>query len=443
MDLFDIARTEQLKSKSPLAERLKPVSMEEFIGQEHILGKGKLLRRAVEADRIQSIILYGPPGTGKTSLARVIANTTQSEFTQVNAVTSGIKELREVIEAARQTLGMRHKRTILFIDEIHRFNKAQQDGLLPAVEDGTVILIGATTENPYFEVNGALVSRSMIFQLKALAETDIIRILKRALTDEDKGLGRMPLKIGEPELEFLASYAGGDARKALNALELAALTTPPDAAGVSLLDRAVLEDCLQKRHLIYDKGGDYHYDVISAFIKSIRGSDPDAALHYMARMLASGEQPEFIARRMLIAASEDIGNAEPMGLVIANAAFEAVHKVGMPEARIILAQACTFLASAPKSNASYSAIDEALADIDKKDCGGVPVHLKDASYPGAKKLGHGSGYLYPHSYPGHWVAQRYLPEALVEPRYYRPTDQGREAEIAKRLNQLNSQKKTE
>ncbi len=422
MDLFEIARTEQLKSKAPLAERLKPVNMEEFIGQEHILGRGKLLRRAVDADRIQSIILYGPPGTGKTSLARVIANTTKSEFTQVNAVTSGIKELREVIEAARQTLGMHHKRTILFIDEIHRFNKAQQDGLLPAVEDGTVILIGATTENPYFEVNSALVSRSMIFQLKALAAEDITRILTRALSDTEKGLGNLELRIDTAELEFLASYAGGDARKALNALELAALTTPAGADGVSYLERSVIEDCLQKKHLIYDRNGDYHYDVISAFIKSIRGSDPDAALHYMARMIASGESPEFIARRMLIAASEDIGNAQPMGLVIANAAFEAVHKVGMPEARIILAQACTFLASAPKSNASYMAINQALKDIEEKECGPVPVHLKDASYPGAKKLGHGSGYLYPHNYPGHWVEQQYLPDEMVGTVYYRPDE---------------------
>lgn len=425
MDLFEIARTEQLKSKAPLAERLKPVNMEEFIGQEHILGKGKLLRRAVEADRIQSIILYGPPGTGKTSLARVIANTTKSEFTQVNAVTSGIKELREVIEAAKQTLGMHHKRTILFIDEIHRFNKAQQDGLLPAVEDGTVILIGATTENPYFEVNSALVSRSMIFQLKALSAEDIARILGRALSDSEKGLGHLKLRIDTPELEFLSSYAGGDARKALNALELAALTTSPGADGISHLGRNVLEDCLQKKHLIYDRNGDYHYDVISAFIKSIRGSDPDAALHYMARMIASGEAPEFIARRMLIAAAEDIGNAEPMGLVIANAAFEAVHKVGMPEARIILAQACTFLASAPKSNAAYMAINQALRDIEEKECGQVPVHLKDASYPGAKKLGHGSGYLYPHDYPGHWVEQQYLPNELVGTIYYRPDEKNK------------------
>ncbi len=420
MDLFEIARSEQLKSRAPLAERLKPVNMEEFIGQEHILGKGKLLRRAVEADRVQSIILYGPPGTGKTSLARVIANTTKSEFTQVNAVTSGIKELREVIEAAKQTLGMHHKRTILFIDEIHRFNKAQQDGLLPAVEDGTVILVGATTENPYFEVNGALVSRSMIFQLKALEVDDIVRILERALSDSEKGLGMLKIRIDAPELEFLASYAGGDARKALNALELAALTTPAGEDGVSHLERTVLEDCLQKKHLIYDRNGDYHYDVISAFIKSIRGSDPDAALHYMARMIASGESPEFIARRMLIAAAEDIGNAEPMGLVIANAAFEAVHKVGMPEARIILAQACTFLASAPKSNASYMAINQALRDIEEKECGQVPVHLKDASYPGARKLGHGSGYLYPHDYPGHWVKQQYLPDEMEGTVYYRP-----------------------
>lgn len=420
MDLFEIARTEQLKSKAPLAERLKPVNMEEFIGQEHILGPGKLLRRAVEADRIQSIILYGPPGTGKTSLARVIANTTKSEFTQVNAVTSGIKELREVIEAAKQMLGMHHKRTILFIDEIHRFNKAQQDGLLPAVEDGTVILIGATTENPYFEVNSALVSRSMIFQLKALSADNITRILNRALSDSDKGLGHLNLRIATPELEFLASYAGGDARKALNALELAALTTPAGVDGISHLERNVLEDCLQKKHLIYDRNGDYHYDVISAFIKSIRGSDPDAALHYMARMIASGEAPEFIARRMLIAAAEDIGNAEPLGLVIANAAFEAVHKVGMPEARIILAQACTFLAKAPKCNAAYMAINQALKDIEEKECGSVPVHLKDASYPGAKKLGHGSGYLYPHDYPGHWVEQQYLPDEMAGTVYYRP-----------------------
>lgn len=432
MDLFEIARNTQIKSKAPLAERLKPVSMEEFIGQEHILGKGKLLRRAIEADRIQSIILYGPPGTGKTSLAKVIANTTRSEFVQVNAVTSGVKELREVIETAKNALGMYHKRTILFIDEIHRFNKAQQDGLLPSVEDGTVILIGATTENPYFEVNGALMSRSMIFQLKTLNEDDIVRILKRAIADAEKGLGGLNIAISDNDLRFLASYAGGDARKALNALELAALTTAAGTDGRCSIDSDVLEDCLQKKPLRYDKGGDYHYDVASAFIKSIRGSDPDAALHYMARMLASGEPPEFIARRMIISASEDIGNAEPMGLVMANAAFDAVHKVGMPEARIILAQACTFLALSPKSNAAYMGINNALRDLEEKDCGSVPAHLKDSSYSGAAKLGNGTGYLYPHNYPGHWVNQQYLPDELVDVHYYIPTDQGKEIRLKQR-----------
>lgn len=406
--------------------------MDEFVGQEHILGPGRLLRRAVEADRIQSIILYGPPGTGKTSLARVIANTTRSEFTQVNAVTSGIKELREVIEAARQTLGMHHKRTILFIDEIHRFNKAQQDGLLPAVEDGTVVLIGATTENPYFEVNGALVSRSMIFQLKALEPEDILRILDRPCgtrkrAGEPGPAHRGPgagisglLRRGRCPEGPQRPGAGGPDHSSRSGWGVGA-----EPAGAGGLSPEAAPDLRQ--------GGDYHYDVVSAFIKSIRGSDPDGALHYMARMLASGEQPEFIARRMLIAAAEDIGNAEPLGLVVANAAFEAVHKVGMPEARIILAQACTFLAGAPKSNAAYMAIDEALEDVRQKDIGGVPVHLKDASYPGAKKLGHGSGYLYPHSYPGHWVPQQYLPEALAGARYYRPTEEGKEAEIKARL----------
>lgn len=438
MDLFDIAAEKQKKSNSPLAERMKPQTIDEVVGQEHILGKGKLLRRAIVADRIQSLILYGPPGTGKTSLAKVIANTTKSEFVKMNAVTSGIKDLRAVIDVAKQNMGMYQKRTIVFLDEIHRFNKAQQDGLLPHVEDGTIILIGATTENPYFEVNGALISRSMIFRLEPLKSDDIITIAKRAVSDDVRGVGMFDLEVHDEVYEFLAYYANGDARRALNSLELAALTTEARDGGLITIDISVIKECLQKKNIRYDKSGDSHYDVISAFIKSMRGSDPDAAIHYLARMIYAGEDPKFIARRIVIAASEDVGNADPNALTVATSAFNAVHMIGMPEARIILSQAVVYVASAPKSNASYMGINKAMQDIENKSVGEVPIHLRDAHYSGAKKLGHGVGYKYPHAFDGNFIPQQYLPDELDGTVYYEPTGNGYEKQISAYLRQLKS-----
>jgi len=436
MDLFDLQAEKQKESSAPLAERMKPEQINDIVGQAHILGEGKLLRRAILADRIQSLILYGPPGTGKTSLAKVIANTTKSEFVKMNAVTSGIKDLREVIGVAKHNMGMYHKRTIVFLDEIHRFNKAQQDGLLPHVEDGTIILIGATTENPYFEVNGALISRSMIFKLEPLQNSEIEEIAKRSLVDEIRGLGMFNLKVDEDVFSFLAYYANGDARRALNSMELAALTTEAAADGHIHINLEVIKECLQKKNIRYDKSGDSHYDVISAFIKSMRGSDPDGAIHYLARMIYAGEDPKFIARRIVIAASEDVGNADPNALTVATSAFQAVHMIGMPEARIILSQAAVYVASAPKSNASYVGINKALADIENKAVGEVPVHLKDASYSGAKKLGHGMGYKYPHAFEGNYIEQQYLPDELEGTRYYEPTQNGYEKTISEHLNNL-------
>ncbi|MFZ5967007.1 MAG: replication-associated recombination protein A [Bacillota bacterium] len=443
MDLFDLQREKNLKKESPLAERLKPRTLEDFYGQEHILGEDKLLRRAIKADRITSLILYGPPGTGKTSLAKVIANTTKSNFVQLNAVTSGVKDLKEVVEQAKNALGMYNKRTILFLDEIHRFNKAQQDALLPYVENGTLILIGATTENPYFEVNNALISRSMLFQLKSLGEEAIRKIIHRALNDGDAGLGMYAVTIQQKAMDFLVEMANGDARRVLNALELAVLTTAPKESGEIFIDLGIMQDCLQRKYIQYDKNNDAHYDVISAFIKSMRGSDPDAALHYLGRMIYGGEDPVFIARRIVIAASEDVGNADPMALVVANNAAQAVHFIGMPEARIILAQAAVYVATAPKSNASYVGIDEAIADIQRRDIGQVPLHLKDSSYSGAKKMGHGKGYLYPHVYPNHYVKQQYLPDALVGTTYYEPSRNGYEKEILDYLKRINMNEKDE
>lgn len=436
MDLFEMQRSERLKKDSPLAERLKPKNLDEYVGQEHILAPGKLLWRAIKADRITSIILYGPPGTGKTSLAKVIANTTKSNFVQLNAVTSGVKDLKEVVKEAKNQLGMYNKRTILFLDEIHRFNKAQQDGLLPSVEDGTLILIGATTENPFFQVNNALISRSMLFKLEPLEEEHIKKIVKRAIEDEDKGLGVYNIDIEDEAVEFLASVASGDARRALNALELAALTTNPNEKGRIDISFDVIKECMQKKSINYDKDGDYHYDVISAFIKSMRGSDPDAVLHYLARMLYAGEDPVFIARRIVIAASEDVGNANPHALVVANNAAQAVQFIGMPEARIILAQAATYVAISPKSNGSYVGIKKALGDIETRDIGQVPIHLKDASYKGAKKLKHGLGYLYPHSYPNNYVEQQYMPDELMGTVYYELSDNGQEKKIKEMMKRL-------
>jgi putative ATPase len=437
MDLFDMEREKNLKKQAPLAERLKPKKIQDYVGQEHILGEGKLLWRAIKADKITSLILYGPPGTGKTSLAKVIANSTRANFLQLNAVTSGVKELREVIEEAKNALGMYNKKTILFLDEIHRFNKAQQDGLLPYVENGTIVLIGATTENPYFEVNNALLSRSMVFKLEPLSEKNIGTIIRRALSDNEAGLGIFPIELAEEALEFLSSFSGGDARIALNALELAMLTTAKNENGKIIINLEGIQECLQKKQLNYDKAGDYHYDTVSAFIKSMRGSDPDATLHYLARMLYAGEDAVFIARRIVIAASEDVGNADPNALIIANSAAQAVQFIGMPEARIILAQAATYVATAPKSNASYVGINKAIKDVEEKEIGGVPLHLRDQSYGSAKKIGHGIGYLYPHSYANHFVRQQYMPDELKGTKYYEISESGYEAELKKRMERLN------
>ncbi|MBO8125840.1 MAG: replication-associated recombination protein A [Firmicutes bacterium] len=414
---------------------MRPQSLSEFVGQSHLVGPGKMLRRMIEADQLASIILYGPPGTGKTTLAEIIAKSTNSRFLRLNAVTSGVKEVREVIAEAEEALSLYGQRTVLFIDEIHRFNKAQQDVLLGAVEDGVIILIGATTENPYFEVNSALLSRSRIFQLQPLSREELKEIAKRALESE-KGLAQYRPKVTEEALDFLLQASGSDARVLLNALELAVLTTPPGQDGQRLVDLEVAQESIQKSALKYDKAGDNHYDVASAFIKSIRGSDPDAALYWLARMLVAGEDPKFIARRIIISASEDIGNANPQALPLAVAAFDAVDKVGMPEARIILGQVVAYLAASPKSNRAYLAINEAIADVKKDPSPQVPLHLRDASYRGAKEFGHGLGYKYPHDYPGAWVEQQYLPAELAGKTYYHPSENGSELKIKERLERL-------
>ncbi len=441
MDLFELQREKNLRRDAPLAERLKPEKLEDFAGQEHILSKGKLLWRAIIADKITSLILYGPPGTGKTSLAKVIANSTKSNFVRLNAVTDGLKELREVVATAKTNLGMYDIKTILFIDEIHRFNKAQQDALLPFVEKGTVVLIGATTENPYFEVNNALISRSMLFKLEPLKEEHIQQILLRALEDKEVGFGNTNICMESEAISYLSNMANGDARRALNALELSVLTTDKDEQGIINISLEVVVECLQKKHIKYDKNRDEHYDVISAFIKSMRGSDPDATVHYLARMIYAGEDPKFIARRIVIAAAEDVGNADPIALVVANNAAQAVHFVGMPEARIILSQAAVYIACAPKSNASYMAINNALKDVEQKNIGGIPIHLRDSSYSGAKKLGHGIGYLYPHDYEGNYVKQQYLPDGLRETAYYQASQNGYEKKIKQRLDILKKTSK--
>ena len=440
MDLFAYNREQRLKTEAPLAARLRPRTLDEFVGQEHILGKGKLLYRAIQADRLRSLIFYGPPGTGKTTLARIIANTTRSAFMQINATTAGVKDIKDCVAAASDRLGIDGTRTIVFIDEIHRFNKAQQDALLPHVENGTVTLIGATTENPYFEVNKALVSRSLVFELQPLTEANIRQILQNALTDSERGLGAFQASLTDEALDFLASRANGDARTALNALELAVLTTSPDADGRVTIDLEVAQECIQKRALLYEKNGDNHYDTISAFIKSMRGSDPDAALYYLAKMIYAGEDVRFIARRIVICAAEDVGNADPHALQVAMAAAQAADFVGLPEARIPLAQAATYVACAPKSNAAYLGIDRALADVKNVPVqSGVPRHLRDSHYPGAKELGNGTGYRYAHDYPNHYVPQQYLPDELVGHRYYEPTENGVEKRIGDRLRWLREQ----
>ncbi|MBE5922301.1 MAG: replication-associated recombination protein A [Lachnospiraceae bacterium] len=438
MDLFDYMRTETLQQEAPLASRMRPTSLEEVVGQKHIIGKDKLLYRAIKADKVQSVIFYGPPGTGKTTLARVIANTTKGEFRQLNATTAGKKDMEDVVKEAKNSLGMYGKKTILFIDEIHRFNKGQQDYLLPFVEEGTIILIGATTENPYFEVNGALLSRSIIFELHPLEKEDIYTLILRAVSNSEKGLGAYNVDITEEAADLLAEYAGGDARTALNAVELGVLTTNPDENGRIYLTKEVVKECIQKRVVQYDKNGDNHYDTISAFIKSMRGSDPDAAIYYLARMLQAGESVTFIARRIMICASEDVGNADPNAINVAVSAAQAVHQLGMPEARIVLAQAALYVASAPKSNAAICAIDDALAAVAEGKIPPIPAHLRDAHYGGAKKLGRGEGYLYAHAFPNNYVKQQYLPDGMQDRVFYHPSENGYEKKIKEHLNCLRN-----
>lgn len=435
MDLFDYMRENNMKKESPLASRMRPATLDEVAGQQHIIGRGRLLYRAIEADRLSSVIFYGPPGTGKTTLAKVIANTTSAEFCQINATSSGKKDMEEAVSAAKERMAA-GRRTILFVDEIHRFNKGQQDYLLPFVEDGTLILIGATTENPYFEVNGALISRSVIFELKPLDKADIAGIIKKAVYDTEKGMGSYNAVIDEAAVDFLADMANGDARQALNAVELGVMSTERSADGKIHITLDVASECIQKRVIKYDKSGDSHYDVISAFIKSMRGSDPDAALYYLARMLYAGEDPKFIARRIMICASEDVGNADPQALTVAVSASLAAERVGMPEAQIILAHACTYVAQAPKSNSASSGIFKAMEYVQDNPAYGVPPYLKDSHYKGAAKLGRGLGYKYAHDYPGHYVEQRYLPEEMDGVRFYSSSGMGYERELDKHMESI-------
>lgn len=437
MDLFDYQRNINIKKESPLASRIRPQNIDEFIGQEQIIGKNTLLYRAIKADKLTSIIFYGPPGTGKTTLAKIISNTTKSEFIQINATTSGIKDIKDTIEKAKDFIGMYNKKTILFIDEIHRFNKTQQDTLLPYVEDGTITLIGATTENPYFEVNKALISRSIIFQLKSLTKDNIKNIILNAVKNKEKGLGYFNVNIEENALNFIADVSNGDARIALNAIEIAVLTTKRNEDGNININIDIAQDCIQKRAVNYDKNGDNHYDNISAFIKSMRGTDPDAAVYYLAKMLYCGEDPKFIARRIIICASEDVGNADPMALQVAVAAFNAVEFIGMPECRINLSQAAIYVACAPKSNTSIISIDKAFDDVKNIQTSGVPVHLKDCHYKGAEKLE--NEYKYAHNYSNHFIQQQYLPDELINKTYCEFSENGYEKKIKAWLNYLKKE----
>ena len=438
MDLFDYMRETTKEKESPLASRLRPTTLDEVVGQQHIIGKDKLLYRAIKADKLSSVIFYGPPGTGKTTLAKVIANTTSAEFTQINATVAGKKDMEEVVNKAKELKGMYQKRTILFIDEIHRFNKGQQDYLLPFVEDGTIILIGATTENPYFEVNGALLSRSSVFELCPLSQEEVETLILRAVQDEKKGMGSYHAVIEEDALHFLADLAGGDARSALNAVELGILTTPRSEDGMIHITLDVASECIQKRVVRYDKTGDNHYDTISAFIKSMRGSDPDAAVYYLAKMLYAGEDIKFIARRIMICASEDVGNADPMALNVAVSAAQAVERIGMPEAQIILSQAVLYVATAPKSNSACNAVFAAMDNV-KKYKTTVPVHLQDAHYKGSAKLGHGIGYKYAHDYPNHFVKQQYLPDEIKDAVFYEASDNGYEQTIKAHMKRIKDE----
>ena len=438
MDLFDYMRETTKEKESPLASRLRPTTLDEVVGQQHIIGKDKLLYRAIKADKLSSVIFYGPPGTGKTTLAKVIANTTSAEFTQINATVAGKKDMEEVVNKAKELKGMYQKRTILFIDEIHRFNKGQQDYLLPFVEDGMIILIGATTENPYFEVNGALLSRSSVFELCPLSQEEVETLILRAVQDEKKGMGSYHAVIEEDALHFLADLAGGDARSALNAVELGILTTPRSEDGMIHITLDVASECIQKRVVRYDKTGDNHYDTISAFIKSMRGSDPDAAVYYLAKMLYAGEDIKFIARRIMICASEDVGNADPMALNVAVSAAQAVERIGMPEAQIILSQAVLYVATAPKSNSACNAVFAAMDNVKKYNTT-VPVHLQDAHYRGSAKLGHGIGYKYAHDYPNHYVKQQYLPDEIKDAVFYEASDNGYEQTIKAHMKRIKDE----
>lgn len=439
MDLFEYMRSTNMEKESPLAARLRPKSLDEVVGQQHIIGKDKLLYRAIKADKLSSIIFYGPPGTGKTTLAKVIANTTSAEFTQINATAAGKKDMETVIAKAKDVQGMYGKRTILFIDEIHRFNKGQQDYLLPFVEDGTIILIGATTENPYFEVNSALISRSIVFELKPLSREDIKTLIQRAVYDTERGMGAYEAVMEENAVDFLAELSGGDARHALNAVELGIMTTERSSDGKIHITMEVAQECIQKRVIRYDKTGDNHYDTISAFIKSMRGSDPDAAVYYLARMLYAGESVTFIARRIMICASEDVGNADPNALQVAVSAALAVERIGMPEAQIILSQAVAYVASAPKSNAAVNAIADASKAVEETGNLAIPVHLQDAHYKGAAKLGHGTGYKYSHDYPNHYVKQQYLPYELNGKEFYKPSGNGYENKIREHMAKIKKE----
>ena len=433
MDLFDYMRENTMEKESPLASRMRPTTLDEVIGQKHIIGKDKLLYRAIKADKLGSVIFYGPPGTGKTTLAKVIANTTSARFEQINATVAGKKDMEEIVKNAKDSIGMYGQKTILFVDEIHRFNKSQQDYLLPFVEDGTITLIGATTENPYFEVNNALLSRSRIFELKPLEKQDIRELVMRAVYDTEKGMGTYSADITDEAADFLAEVANGDARAALNAVELGILTTDKSDDGKIHITIDVAAECIQKRVVRYDHDGDNHYDTISAFIKSMRGSDPDAAVYYLARMLYAGEDVKFIARRIMICASEDVGNADPNALVVAVSAAQAVERIGMPESQIILSQAAAYVATAPKSNAAYMGIAKAMKTVADTRTMPVPAHLQDRHYKGAEKLGHGLGYKYAHDYPNHYVTQQYLPDGMEGMRFYEPSENGYEKKIREHM----------
>ncbi len=436
MDLFDYMRENNMKTDAPLASRMRPSTLEEVVGQQHIIGTDKLLYRAIKADKLSSIIFYGPPGTGKTTLAKVIANTTSAFFSQINATVAGKKDMEEVVAAAKDRLAINNQKTILFIDEIHRFNKGQQDYLLPHVEDGTIILIGATTENPYFEVNGALISRSVIFELHTLEKEDIKKLIVKAVYDKEKGMGNYNAVIDDDAVEFLADMAAGDARRALNAVELGVISTNISKDGKIHITLDVAAECIQKRVIGYDKNGDNHYDTISAFIKSMRGSDPDAALYYLAKMIYAGEDPKFIARRIVICASEDVGNADPNALNVAVSAFLAVERIGMPESQIILSQACIYVATAPKSNTAVNGIFASMEYVKNHPNYPVPAHLKDAHYSGAGELGHGLDYKYAHNYPNHYVEQQYLPEEVMGEKFYVSSKMGYENTIDEHLRRI-------